>query len=402
MKKYYILLLPSLILYSLCSCHNHQNINNNPKITYIKINDISPEADFCYNAENFYHYLSNINNNGTIAGTITVKSEYSNTCKHISYYLMLNHNHASIINPVANPFTNHQINENQIISSISTNNISVGHTTLFSDDGLPFHDLANYNNEQEPTSINAYNYMYHVSENGQYATIGTLGGRWGIIDIVNFKLIDHDFYINNVNITNNLGMLLQVNNTGNSVGFIADQEQKRHGLLCLISNMTCNMITLKNNLDNNDSYLTTISENNKWAYGFINNNNITQVFYIKNIQYNNKLEPVIINKLDNFIVLAVENTSNKGLVIVLNTKDQLESIYLPSTDKIYTITAIANMLKLTLNPQNTILGNIHISPNGKYLLLETISTNFDNKIIATVIYFPNGIEDFLEQHEFNN
>jgi hypothetical protein len=404
MKKYSIVAIFLLVI--ICGCNKNKAIEkidnnttvNNPKITYIKISDISQEANFCYNIDDFYHYLSNVNNNGTIVGTISVKLDNSDTCKHMSYYLALNQNHASMINYVPNPFSEQQLYENQIISSISTNNISVGHTTLFNDDGSPFHDLANYNNQKEPTSIDSYNYMYHISENGQYATIGTLIGNWGMIDIKNSKLIDTDFYLNGVNMNNDRGMLIQVNNSGTSVGFIEDQTQKRHGLLCSVSDMNCKFTVFKDNLKNSDSYLTTISENNAWAYGFINDQIVTHVFYIKNIEYKNQLAPVIINKLENFIVSGIENTTNQGLVIVTNTQDQTESLYLPSTDQIYSIPTIANMIKLDLNPQNTILGNIHISPNGKYMLLETIGTTFENKIIATVIYFPQGIENFLEHY----
>lgn len=404
MKKNYIvtLLLVSIVL----GCHKNrarEKINDNkdiiniPQITYIKISDISKKADFCYNTDNFYSYLSNINNNGTIVGTIAVKSDTGDSCKNQSYYLTLNNIKTFMINSVDNPFDDDTLSiGTQVISNISSNNNSVGHTLILDADTRTFHDLANYNIGVNSTSILDYNYMYHISENGQYATFGNLGGQYGVIDITNSKVIDETMFdLNDMPMDAIQGMLVQVNNTGNIVGYINNQNEI--GVFCSFSNKHCKALETDKSIN---SYLETISENSAWAYGFTNGNNgSTSVFYIKDINHNNnQLNPVMIKKLDNFIVLGIENTTDQGLVIVKSQEDLKEYLYLPSTDKIYSVPEIANNIKLDLNPQNTVLGNIHISPNGQYMLIETMSTTFDNKIMATVVYFPKGIEDFLEHN----
>jgi len=317
-----------------------------------------------------------VNNNGVVAGSI--KSGANNGCLQQGYLWNSNDNTFMIINPLEVP--NYSTSGFRL-SVLSTDLISGGITFTSNNS-----ELATENNFLTPSnSIIKWNYVFGISENGQYITGTTPYGSYLFFDTKQQQQIDLS-YNPPLTLAQHTAELISVANNGIAVGSIIESNISR-ALICDATSKSCNAVA--GGIDNNyKAWASSISANGKFIYGYALSldNTSSQIFSVDVTTH--AIKPLFESY---FITNSI--TTNDGVIIVVNLRSNELAFYNQATNHLYSVQDLAQQLHL---PDNVDISTASLSPNGHFLVFDVSDYRYNT--FAVRVFFPQGVARYVENN----
>lgn len=355
-------------------------ISTTPVITLLTESGLAEAAQKCYNTlKNYNSNILVVNNNGVVSGSID--SDPDSGCLQHGFLWSSSDSQFLIIPLLTIPGFNIT---GARISVLSTNLVSGGITFA------PGYEFATFNNYLTPSNlIIDWNYVFGVSEQGQYITGTTLVGSYLFFDTAAGQQIELTY--NNIPLQLNQFpvALYSSSNSGIAVGQLIESKINT-GIICQASTKVCTQVAGGADKGYN-AIISSISSDGRIIYGWayaLGSQNSTQLFSIN--PATNYVTPLF----ESFYVDSQDKVvTDNGIVVVI--KDGTSELYFydPAVKGFYSIQELANKLSL---PQNVSLENAYLSPNGNYLAFDV--SNYKNNIFGVKIFFPSGIANYLENN----
>lgn len=357
--------------------------NNAPQVTLFSTTSLSKSI---VNCSNFNSNVAAINNNGVVAGFITSPHE-SNSLQCVQHDYLWDSESSNSLSIIPFPDTLPIPEEvtGASIAALSTNLISAGITFINMTVSSTYPDeFASYNQNLLPNIINGWNYIFGVSENGQFLVGTNLGGNLLLFDTT---LKQPAALTLDGTPLAGAAELISVSNDGTAVGIYNDTTISPNGIAIICKNTTQNCYII----DESDAYSSSarsISSNGQIIYGVrLDNHGNNTIFQVNPETY------ATTTLFDNYTIYHHYNVTNNGIILVTPDSGDSYFIYVPKIG-VYSVSTLINNLHLPSNIDPT---TATISPNGKYIAFD-VSTYTNNNIIGAKVFFPLGIESYLSKN----
>lgn len=351
-------------------------------IDYIKSNMLDSLSSVCYNTQSSsdpYRKINFIiNNNGDFAGQVYAKNDYNTThCEFHPYIATHNQFRTIRFDSAVSCLAN---NCRLQINGFSDNNIVVGTTT-----NPTTEFIYDSNFKILPTWHNAYFHNPVIASNGTFIIYGGYTENTGYALMVYDYLSTQTWNFNFSVVDATLTSINSISNNGIAVG----NYYLSKPVVCNLYSKNCEFIST---IDN--EVLNTISSNGKFIYGIANNK------YVFRVDPNNyqviRIDPIHEDLLKRTIGLSVTEATDDGLGLLTNDYLHDTYIYSASSNRLY---KADDLLKKTgLSKYLTTDSEMHISPNGKYVVVDLGYSDYKNDTMAIKLYFANGLAQYLDKN----